>query len=184
MSAVDQLAFEPGQQIKCVTRFEESFTGEVVAFDLQSNILIIKSPSSSGSNCNKDLHFITVKNCADIQVLEESQGDSAKEHLPNIEMKYIQAKQQAAVNERMRLVEAVGNGVSQDGISLFLSLSKKYDRPSDLTWSEKVKIVVMNSVIIKPPYKESDCELSNPSNKSSDALNYVRNCVKKFWENP
>lgn len=182
MSAVDQLAFEPGQQIKCETRHDETFTGEVVAFDLQSNIIIIKSPSSSGTNANKDLHFIMVKNCADIQVIEESQGDFTKD-LPHIEMKYIQAKQQTAINERMRLVEAVGNGVSKDGISLFLSLSKKFDRASDLTWNDKVKIVVMNAVVIKPPYKESDCELTNPTSKN-DAITYVKNLVKKFWENP
>lgn len=181
MSAVDQLAFEPGQQIKCKTRFNHIYTGEVVAFDLNCNILIIKSPSSSGLSANKDLHFLVLANVADIEVIEESKTDCPKD-LPSIEMKFIQARLTTAVKERMRLLEAVGNGVSQDGINLFVSLSKKFDRSLDLTWNDKVKIVVMNSVSIKPPYKESDCELINP--KSPDALTYVRNLVKKFWDNP
>lgn len=180
MSSTVYQAFEPGQQVRCETRFDDVYEGEVVAFDLNSNILIIKSPSSSGNTSNRDLHLLMLDSMRDVKLLEESQADCAKD-LPNLEMRFIQSRQKTALTERLQLVDAVSKGVSKDGISLFLSLTKKYDRPEDLGWNDKVKIVVMNSVIIKPPYKESDCELLNP--KSSEALGYVKSIVRKFWEN-
>lgn len=181
-----QLAFEPGQQVECVTRYDDTYTGEVIAFDLNSKILIIKSPASSGNSANRDLHIFKLENVKDVKSLEEPRAGTAKD-LPNMEMKHIITRKENALQERLRLVEAVGNGVSQDGISLFLSLEKKYSRSSDLFWKDEVKIVVMNSVVIKPPYKESDCELlksdSSESNRQSQSLTYVKNIVKKFWEN-
>lgn len=184
MSDLDSYAFEPGQQVQCETRFDDVFKGEVVAFDLSSKILILKSPSSSGTVNNHDLHFLVldhVKNDS-VKILEEPQTECAND-LPSIDMKYVKGKQAAALNERRRLVDAVGNGVSQDGISLYTAISKKYDRASDLTWKDKVKIVVMNSVVINPPYKESDCESTSPTEKEEEAVSYVKSIVRKFWEN-
>lgn len=180
MTDIDSYAFEPGQQVQCKTRFDDVFKGEVVAFDLNSKILILKSPSSSGVSTNHDLHFLVLDSVSDVEILEEPHGEYNNE-LPSIEMKHIQNKQKAAHSERMRLVEAVGNGVNQDGISLYTLFSKKYDRASDLCWKDKVKIVVMNAVIISPPYKESDCQPSSPQT-SKDALTYVKTNVRKYWE--
>lgn len=186
-SAVLNVAFEPGQQVKCETRFGDIYAGEVVAFDLNSNILIIKSPSASGNSSNRDLHFLMLEHVKDIDLIEEPQADFAKD-LPSIEMKYIESRQKAALDDRLRLVKAIENGVSQDGISLFSSLMKMYDKNGDLFWKDNVKIVVLNSVVIKPPYKESDCELLSPGSSEdssqNSALAYVKTVVKKFWENP
>lgn len=181
MSDLDSYAFEPGQQVQCRTRFDDIFKGEVVAFDLSSKILILKSPSSSGVPTNHDLHFLVLDSVSDVQILEEPRGECATDQLPSIEMKNIKAKQAAALDERLRLVEAVGNGVSQDGISLYTALTKKYDRASDITWKDKVKIVVMNSVVISPPYKETDCH-SLTARTQKEAVVYVKSIVRKFWE--
>lgn len=176
MSDLDSYAFGPGQQVKCKTRFDDILKGEVVAFDLNSKILVLKSPSSS---TNYDLNFLVLDSVSDVEILEETKSDQNIE-LPSLEMKQIKAKQTSAYNDRMRLVEAVGNGVSQDGISLYTTFSKKYDRASEITWKDKTKLVVMNSVIISPPYKESNCEPISPKTPK-DAVNYVRNIVRKYW---
>lgn len=174
------VAFEPGQQVQCKTRFDDVFKGEVVAFDLNSKILTLKSPSSVGNGSNHDLHFFVLDSVSDVEILEEPKGERNNE-LPSIEMKYIKAKQTAALNERLRIVEAVEKGVSQEGISLYTIFSKKYERATDVTWKDDVKIVVMNSVVISPPYKESDCEPISPKSHK-EALNYVKSIVRKFWE--
>lgn len=178
MSDLPSYAFEPGQQVQCKTRFDDVFKGEVVAFDLNSKILIIKTPSS-GTSTNHDLHFLVLDSVADVEILEDTHGECASE-LPSIDMKYVKAKQAAALGERLRLVEAVGNGVSRDGISLYTAFSKIFDRPN-VSWKDKVKIVVMNNVVISPPYKESNCEPLS-SNTQNDAVAYVRSNVRKFWE--
>lgn len=180
MSELDSLAFEPGQQVQCKTRFEDVFKGEVVAFDLNSKILILKSPSSTGNNANHDLHFLVLDSVSDVEILEEPPENYIKE-LPSIEMKYVKARQAKALTERIRLVEAVGNGVNRDGIALFSAFSKTYDRsPDDVVWEDK-KIVVMSSVIVSPPYKESDCSPLT-ANSKKDSVVYVRNIVRKYWE--
>jgi len=180
MTDLDSFAFQPGQQVQCKTRFDDIFKGEVVAFDLNSKILILRSPASSGSVKNHDLHFLVLDSVSDVDILEEPHGETTTD-LPCIEMKYIKEKQATALSERLRIVEAVGNGVSQDGISLFTEFTKIYNRESDIVWKDKTKIVVMNAVIISPPYKEANCEPWNPSVKE-EAVLYVKNVVRKFWE--
>lgn len=179
MSDLDSFAFEPGQQVQCKTRFNDVFKGEVVAFDLSSKLLILKSPAASGIASYHDVNFLALDSVSDVQILEEPRAESNNDQLPSIEMKHIKAKQAAALTERLRLVEAVGNGVTQDGISLYAALYKKYDR--DITWRDKVKIVVMNSIVISPPYKEADCQPLSPKTQK-DALNYVKSNIRKFWE--
>lgn len=180
MSDLDSFAFEPGQQVQCRTRFDQDFKGEVMAFDLNSKILILKSPASSGNPANHDLNFLVLDSVSNVEILEEPERECNND-LPNLDTRSIKARQTQALDERMRLVEAVGNGVSQEGISLYTALAKKYDRPTDVIWKDKNKIVVMNSVIISPPYKEADCTaLTNKTH--NHAVNYVKQNVHKFWE--
>lgn len=179
MSDLDSYAFEPGQQIQCKTRFDDIYRGEVVAFDLSSKILILKSPSTSGIATSNDLHFLILDSVADVQILEEPKGDCSNDHLPNIETKQIKQKQTAALAERYSLVQAVGNGVSQEGLQLYTMLCKTYDRVN-ITWKDNVKIVVLNSVVIEPPYEEANCQpLSSKTGK--EAVSYVKSNVEKFW---
>lgn len=179
MSDLDSYAFEPGQKVQCRTRFDDVYKGEVVAFDLSSKILILKSPSSSGIASNHDLHFLVLDSVSDVQILEEPKSECLNDQLPNIEMKQITAKQSAALAERYSLVQAVGNGVSQEGLQLYTMLCKTYDR-SNITWKDNVKIVVLNSVAIEPPYKEANCQpLSSKTEK--EAVSYVKSNVQKFW---
>lgn len=180
MSDFDLYAFEPGQQVQCKTRFDDLFKGQVIAFDLPSRILILKSAPTSGLQNNHDLHFLVLDSISDVQILEEPH-DCAKDQLPSIEMKYVESKIKLAHAERMRMLEAVSNGCSQEGIELYTELSKKYDRASDIVWKDKVKIVVMNTVVINPPYLEADCQpLTNKTPK--EAVTYVKSNVRKFWD--
>ena len=180
MAELDSLAFEPGQQVQCETRFKDVFKGEVVAFDLNSNILIIKSPSTSGNNAQHDLHFLVLDSVADVKLLEEQQHGDSSNDLPSIDMKSISLKKDDEIQKRRRLIQAVECGVSLEGISLFTVISKTLHRPTDIAWKDKVKIVVMNAVVISPPYKESDCASLDAATK--DSVTYVKNIVRKFWD--
>ena len=182
MSDWDSYAFQPGQQVLCKTRFDDEFKGEVVAFDLSSRILILKSPSTSGVATNHDIHILVLDSVSDVQIIAEPGADAVSDQLRNIDTSHITAKKSASLSERMRLIDAVGNGVSREGIELFTALTKKYDRASDLVWKDKVKIVVMNSVVINPPYTEADCQSLSPKTPNKEAVSYLRSNVRKFWE--
>lgn len=181
MADLDSFSFQPGQQVQCKTRFDEVYKGEVVAFDLSSKILILKSPSTSGKASNHDLNFLVLDSVSDVQILEEPCTVAANDKLQHIETKHITAKHEAALDDRMRLIDAVGNGVSKEGIQLYSALSKIFDRASDISWKDKVKIVVVSAVVIKPPYMESDCQPLSPKVDKA-AVTYVKSNVKKFWE--
>lgn len=114
---LEQLAFEPGQQVQCKTRFDDIFKGEVVAFDLSNKILILKSPSTTVFAKNHELHFLNLDNVADVQILEEPRDQRCSDKLPSIETKQIQAKEATAIAERLRLIEKLGetNKSSQRG---------------------------------------------------------------------
>lgn len=180
MSELDSVAFEPGQQVQCETRFKDVYKGEVVAFDLNSNILIIKSPSTSGNNAQHDLHFLVLDNVGDVKLLEEQHGKSNHD-LPSIDMKHIGSKLENELEIRESIIGAVGRGASQVGVSLFEVLLRTLHRHTDVTMKEKGKLVVLKSVVISPPYKESDCALLEPLN-TTKSMDYVKNIVRKFWE--
>lgn len=179
MADLDSYAFEPGQQVQCKTRFEDIYKGEVVAFDLNTKILILKSPTSAPSGgSNHDLNFLQLDSVSNVEILKEPPKDAATD-LPSIDMKYVKDRMELSLAERMEFIKAVGDGVSQEGLSLFTFLTKLYDR-SSLGWDKqtKVDIVVDKSVIIKPPYSGDDCKAIN-SNQS--ALDRVSAQVRKFW---
>lgn len=178
-SMLDSLAFEPGQQVRCKTRFADEVNGEVAAFDLNSKVLILKSTSASGGSSNKDLHILVLDSVSNVEILAEPPAETTND-LPSIDMKCVKSKQLSALEERLRVVKAIENGVSQEGIALFGSLAKIYGRASDVSWRDKDKILIMNEVLVSAPYKETNCEAL--ATKSEAALSYVKSIVRKFWE--
>ena len=113
---LEQLAFTPGQQVQCKTRFDDIFKGEVVAFDLSNKILILKSPSTTVFAKNHELHCLNLDNVSDVQILEEPREKRNNDTLPVIETDQIKAKEATAIAERLRLIEKLGeNNKSQRG---------------------------------------------------------------------
>lgn len=215
MSEIDSLAFHPGQQVRCKTRFNDILTGEVIAFDLRTKILTIKSVASdkatstatpptlsttntvssttatntSASNSNLSIssngnlchiHFLVLDSCSDVEILKDHQQNHNDYCLPSIDMSYIEKRKNVAKEERLKLVEAFKDGVSKDGLLLFGEVSKKYS-VKDVIWRDKNKIVVLNQVVISPPYRECNCQSLN-SKSSNDAVPYIKKVVSHYWE--
>lgn len=106
MSDLDSFAFEPGQQVKCKTRFEDVYKGEVMAFDLNSKVLIIKSPSSAGNASNNDLHFLVLDSVADVEIIEEVKANANVSTLSNLDMRHLEERKRNVKSERLKLLKA------------------------------------------------------------------------------
>ncbi|GIY38237.1 protein LSM12 homolog [Caerostris extrusa] len=92
----------------------------------------------------------------------------------NIEKIAGRAKQH--VKERQRLAIALSSGVSNDGIKLYVAITKTI---TEVTMQNK-NIVVMNQVTIAPPYRPENCK---PIGKGDgDAVNHVRRIVEKYFK--
>ncbi|XP_075737758.1 protein LSM12 homolog A-like [Rhipicephalus microplus] len=88
----------------------------------------------------------------------------------NTEKLNTRAKQN--IDERQRLAAAVSARVSHDGIRFFLAIRKTID---DVTWQGK-NIIVMNQLIIVPPYRPENCKGKSDSDAS---VLHVRKIVEK-----
>lgn len=91
-----------------------------------------------------------------------------------------------AIDERKRLVKAFDAGINEDGLRLFLHLSKTLNA----TFEGK-NIIVMKDVQITHPYKADNCAVnsglgtnssSEKKMKGENAVSYVKQLVEKFWK--
>lgn len=92
----------------------------------------------------------------------------------------VERRKKTAIDERNRLVRAFEAGINEDGLKLFLNLSKTMK-----TTFEGKSIIVMNDVLIKAPYKVDNCTVINSSSEKkvkSDGVDYVKKLVEKFWK--
>jgi len=82
------------------------------------------------------------------------------------------------VYERQALAQAFNAGVSEDGLKLFLNLSKTIGR--DVSW-KGIDIIVNSTVLIKSPYRTEDCCLANETARNEKMIGYVQQLVSRFW---
>lgn len=80
-------------------------------------------------------------------------------------------------------MKAFDAGISEDGLRLFLHLSKTLNA----TFEGK-NIIVMKDVQITHPYKADNCAVnsrlgtnSSSEKKGENAVSYVKQLVEKFW---
>lgn len=83
-----------------------------------------------------------------------------------------------AVSERNALAAAYTSGVTEDGLKLFLNLSKTLGR--DVTWKGQ-DIIVTSTVLVKHPYRADNCCMVSESVKNDKMIAYVQQLVSRFW---
>ncbi|KAG8186129.1 hypothetical protein JTE90_022718 [Oedothorax gibbosus] len=169
--------FSVGTIVSCKTCFGDDFEGEVTAFDYQTKILFLKCPSKSGKANVHDMRMINLDFVEDVVIKKEVTNpvNGTQSLMPlNIEKLSGRAKQH--VKERQRLVNALTSGVSNDGVKLFLAITKTI---AEVTWQGK-NIVVMNQVTIQPPYHPENCKAIGKGD--GDAVNHVKRIVDKYFK--
>lgn len=71
MSAVESDCFTIGSIVATKTCYNEDIEGEVLAFDPQTKMLILKSPSSSGNPKRHDVNIVNLSLVSDVQIKKE-----------------------------------------------------------------------------------------------------------------
>ncbi|RWS28035.1 Protein LSM12-like protein [Leptotrombidium deliense] len=188
MSEDVELMFNSGSVVAVKTCFNHAIEGEVIAFDYNKRVLMIKCPASLGGSSHNNVHLINLDYVTDVQIKKDvKKDDSSSASLPHLDINKVERKTRTAIEERRRLAEAFSGGISDEGIKVFLSLTKTI---GNVTWDGK-NIIVMNNVEISQPYKPDNCAPHShaasgdrravPSAKNAEAVNYVRQLVEKFW---
>ncbi|CAH0390670.1 unnamed protein product [Bemisia tabaci] len=168
MAAVSE-CFSVGSTVSCVTCYKKEIEGEVLAFDFQSKMLVLKCPASNGRPSSNNIYIVNLSFVSDVQVKKEV---SPKVEPPqSLNLNRINTRVRNQLEEKQRLITALKGGVSAEGRKLFLSISKTIPQ---ITW-QGPNIVVLNQVTITPPYKPE-----NVSGKDGKAHQHIRKLVEKY----
>jgi len=168
----------PGSLVKCITCHGEEFQGEVLAYDTEKKVLLIKQASSSGK---PELNNITMLNMDFVKTFQitKNNNQTPSQPLPSLDQKKLQRRYKEEVELKMLLAKAVLQGATREGVNLFLFMKKLF---KETVW-DGLQIVVMDQVVIKPPYTRDSCssaELQQNDLSSNQCLNQVRNMVERF----
>uniref|UniRef100_A0A8C1X039 LSM12 homolog a n=1 Tax=Cyprinus carpio TaxID=7962 RepID=A0A8C1X039_CYPCA len=158
--------FSVGSHVSCITCLGQRLQGEVVAFDYPSKMLTLKCAPSSGKPNLSDVVLVNLAYVSDVDVIT----DRAETPPPLASLNFNKLVNRARAEKEEKLLQAyaVSAGVSVEGQQLFQAIHKTI---KDCKWQEK-NIIVMDDVVISPPYQVDNCK-----GKEGSALSHVR----KIW---
>ncbi|RWS07554.1 Protein LSM12-like protein [Dinothrombium tinctorium] len=189
MSEDVELMFNSGSVVAVKTCYNHAIEGEVIAFDYNKRVLLLKCTASDGQASHNDVRLVNLDYVSDVQIKKDVKKEESNSitTLPHLDLNKVERRARTAIDERKRLAEAFSAGITDDGIKVFLHLTKTI---GNVTWDAK-NIIVMNNVVISPPYKPENCMPSLPggasdrrniaSGKNAEAVNYVRQLVERCW---
>jgi len=171
---LDNIRYPIGSKITAKLVTNETMKGEVVAFDPNFKIVIIKS--ASGRPGHHNVSIVNLSHCAEIKVDEE--GKESPSEMQDLNTQRLQERLRTQIERKKKLITAFKAGISPEGQKLFQYINKTLD---DVMWQGD-KIQVMNKVVIEPPYKVENVKLRQGLKEDDSTvknLNHVRKIVEK-----
>ncbi|KAJ9592478.1 hypothetical protein L9F63_015894 [Diploptera punctata] len=168
MAGVNE-CFSIGSIVVCRTCYNKDIEGEVLAFDPQTKMLILKCPASNGQPGLNDVHIINLSLVSDVQVKKEV--NTVPEPPQSLDLYRLNNRVRNQIEEKRRLITALSAGVTPEGQKLFLAISKTI---KEVCWQGS-NIVVFDTVTITPPYKLDNVR----GHAECKALTHIRKVVEK-----
>ncbi|XP_046846459.1 protein LSM12 homolog A-like [Xenia sp. Carnegie-2017] len=158
-----------GSRVSCTSLNGEKVEGEVLAYDGEHKILVLKIPSGEKGKCN--INFFNTEILSDFKILEEAKKSPSP--LPALDMSKIAQRTEQNLAQRQRQLQRIGNDVTPMAQKLFDHVSKQYN---NCCWDGKNIVVKDADVKIIPPY-----ELENVvgDTKGSD---HIKKLVERFQD--
>lgn len=173
MAAVSEI-FSLGSIVWCRTCYDTEIEGEVLAFEPQNKILILKCGATNGNPKLNDIQFINLSLVSELQVKKE--GNSYTYEAPqSLNLHRLNTRVRNQVEEKRRMFQAISANVSTEGQSLFLALSKMIN---EVRWRNSEIIIWDQEVVISPPYGLDNVK----SNTNSSGLKYILKLVEKHLQ--
>nr|QBH72785.1 hypothetical protein [Brunneria borealis] len=171
MAGVNE-CFSIGSIVACKTCYNKEIEGEVLAFDPQTKMLILKCPSSSGRADHNDVHIVNLSLVSDVQVKKEV--NTVPEPPQSLNLQRLNTRVRNQIEEKRKLISALSAGVPPEGQKLFLAIARTIN---EVSWQGS-NIVVLNAVTITPPYKLDNVR----GNADSKAFTHIRKVVEKHFK--
>lgn len=163
-----------GAIIRVVTCLGNTVQGKVIAYDQQAKILALRTvaPNKPGSF---DYSMVNISWCSKLDIIEEP--SESPEPLSNLNIQKLERRKKINIDNKKKEINSLGNDVTPLAQHLYFTILKTLN---EVEWDNK-NIVVMNSVVIKPPYDENCCH-GRTERSQSHAIEHVKKIVKKFNE--
>ncbi|XP_014814403.1 PREDICTED: protein LSM12 homolog [Calidris pugnax] len=126
-------------------------------------------PSSSGKPNHADILLVNLQYVSEVEIINDR--TETPPPLASLNVSKLANKARTEKEEKMSQAYAISAGVSLEGQQLFQTIHKTI---KDCKWQEK-NIVVMEEVVIAPPYQVENCK-----GKEGSALSHVRKIVSTW----
>lgn len=174
MAAVND-CFTIGSTVLCTTCFNQEVEGEVLAFDHNTKMLILKTHSKTSEKLN-DVFVLNLSLCSNVQVIKECNGNFVEEPQKlNLEQLKIRLRQ--TVQNRQTWIKSKNSEVSPEAQELYRVLAKNF-KNHDVTW-QGVNIQIFNEVTVTPPYRSNNV-VGNTQNNV--LCNYIKRMIDQFFK--
>ncbi|KAH8286802.1 hypothetical protein KR018_011758, partial [Drosophila ironensis] len=165
--------FTIGSTVVCTTCFNDEVEGEVLAFDHNTKMLILKCRSKSAEELS-DIYVSNLSLCSNVQVIKECNGNFDDPQKLNLEQ--VKMRLRKTVERRQDYLKSKNADVSPEAQELYRAIAKQYGY-NEVSW-QGPNIQILNEVTISPPYRV-DNVVSTSNNDSS--CNYIKRIIKQFF---
>lgn len=165
--------FSIGSTVACKTCYNQDIEGEVLAFDPQTKMLILKCPATNGQIGLNDVHIVNLSLVSDVQVKKEV--TTTPEPPQSLNLQRLNTRVRNHVEEKRRLMSALSAGVGPEGQRLFIAIAKTIN---EVQWCGSNIVVWNQKVVISPPYQVEDIK----GNTQSKEYGYIRKVVEKHMK--
>ncbi|XP_073835738.1 LSM12 homolog a isoform X1 [Musca autumnalis] len=174
MAAVND-CFSIGSTVMCTTCFNEEFEGEVLAFDHNTKMLILKSEcrSKNAEHLN-DVHVLNLSLCSNVQVIKECNGNFVEDP-QKLNLEQLKIRLRKTVQHRQTYLKSKNADVSPEAQELYRVIAKQF-KCNEVSW-QGLNIQIFKEVTITPPYRAENV-ISTSSNKN--LYNYIKKMIENF----
>ncbi|XP_062141750.1 LSM12 homolog A [Drosophila sulfurigaster albostrigata] len=166
--------FSIGSTVLCTTCFKDEVEGEVLAFDHNTKMLILKCHSKTSEELS-DVYVMNLSLCSNVQVIKECNGnfidDPQKLNLEQVKMRL-----RKTVERRQDFLKSKNAEVSPEAQELYRAIAKQLGY-NEVSWQGQ-NIQILNEVTVSPPYRV-DNVVSSSDNDTS--CNYIKRIIKQFF---
>ncbi|EDV92211.1 LSM12 homolog A [Drosophila grimshawi] len=166
--------FSIGSTVLCTNCFKEEVEGEVLAFDHNTKMLILKCHSKTTEDLS-DVYVMNLSLCSNVQVIKECNGnfidDPQKLNLEQVKMRL-----RKTLERRQDYLKSKNADVSPEAQELYRAIAKQLGS-HEVSWQGQ-NIQILNEVTVSPPYRV-DNVVSSSDNET--ACNYIKRIIKQFF---
>uniref|UniRef100_A0ABI7WRA1 LSM12 homolog n=1 Tax=Felis catus TaxID=9685 RepID=A0ABI7WRA1_FELCA len=132
--------------------------------------LPVQNAGFNGKPNHADILLINLQYVSEVEIINDR--TETPPPLASLNVSKLASKARTEKEEKLSQAYAISAGVSLEGQQLFQTIHKTI---KDCKWQEK-NIVVMEEVVITPPYQVENCK-----GKEGSALSHVRKIVEKHF---